>query len=178
MDDKLARERLEAGRFWLRKRANDDQRLWDYNVGEQDLPFAPEGVDEEYDELRKMSIAPWIGLVTRTGTQRQAVDGFRSNLTAKTKARKADDAARYRWQVNSLDARQKMVYTERAVFGRGLAAVWPRDGQPALIRPESHRRVHLEPLGDDPFVTDWSVKVWRSTEIQVGRGGRTRQVVV
>lgn len=176
MDQRTARDCLETGLHFLKDQEKDHDRWWNYYRGDQDLPYAPEGVNEEVLELREMSIANWIKLVTRSAVQRLAVDNFRAHRSeALTEAEQdaVDDWAWRRWQANRLDARQKMVYTDRYVFGRGIVSVWPNDtrpGQrrPAIIRPESPRRVWLQPGDDDPFSTKWSVKSWKVDNVSRG----------
>ncbi|MGW5645054.1 phage portal protein [Saccharopolyspora sp. NPDC003752] len=164
MDQRTARDRLETGLYLLGKQERPFNRWRDYYNGDQDLPYAPEGVNEEVDELREMSIANWIKLVVRTAVQRLAVDNFRTHrgeeLTA-AEQNAADQWAWKRWQTNRLDGRQKMVYSDRYIYGRGIVSVWPAGGgRPAIVRPESPRRVWLQQSADDPFVTNWSVKSW------------------
>jgi hypothetical protein len=155
VDLALARDRLAQGLWEL----NDRKKSWDrrqaYFEGDQDLPFAPEGVNQEYLALRKQAIANWLGLVMTAPIQRVKALGFR---TGRDQA--ADSRALARWQYNKMDSRQRSIYEEMMVHGRGIASVWPNisDRQNPIVRPECGRNVHLEMDSLDPWTVDWSVK--------------------
>lgn len=141
--------------------------------GTHERPFAPEGVNKEYRELQDMAVAPWIRLVCRTPVQRLRADGFRTGRDGES------DMTTWRevWQANGLDSRQRIVYTDAIVHGRGIMSVWPNKANRAqpIVRPESPRLVHIEPNPDDPFSSIWAVKQWAGVEDD-GTGSRTREV--
>jgi hypothetical protein len=151
----VARDRLAQGLWELQEKSSKWDRRQKYFEGEQDLPFAPEGVNQEYMELRKQAIANWLSLVATAPIQRVRAIGFR---TGRDKA--ADDAALTRWQFNKMDSRQRAIYTEMTVHDGGIASVWPNveDRANPLIRPECSRNIHLERDPLDPWTIDWSVK--------------------
>jgi hypothetical protein len=155
--------RSQQGPHWDRRE--------NYYRGRQDLPFAPEGVNVEYMALREMAIANWLELAMNTPIQRLRADGFRTGRKGE-----ADEAAWNEvWQPNKLDARQRIVYTQMMVHGRGLMSVWPnaRPKSP-IIRPENGKRVHLEMDPEDPFTVKWAVKTFTLSAAPPGCCGSRR----
>lgn len=181
MDERQARDFLETGIAELNKREKAWKRREDYYRGEQDLPYAPEGVNAEYMELREMALANWLGLAMDTPIQRLRVDGFRTGRD------QAADAGTWRdvWQANKMDARQRIIYSQMMVHGRGIASVWPnaRDMSRPLVRPENSQRIHIEPNPEDPFTPLFAVKRWSVRDARLGSRGifaspSTRSVAV
>ena len=169
MDPRTARDYLEIGI----RRLNAGERQWDrrddYYRGKQDLPYAPDGVNEEYLELREMALANWLSIAMDAPIQRLRVDGFRTGRDAE-----ADDGTwRNVWQANRLDARQRIVYSQMMVHGRGIMSVWPNEANPAqpIVRPENSKRVHLEPDPEDPFTPLFAVKRWTVVDSRLGSLG-------
>lgn len=155
MDDSTARDYLALGEWEIAQKQTGWTRRQDYYEGRQDLPFAPEGVNAEYESLREQSVANWLALAMDTPTQRLRVEGFRTGRKGA-----ADEQAWERiWQPNKLDARQRIVYSQMMVHARGLVSVWPNGATP-VIRPENGRRVHLQMDPADPFTPAWAVKVY------------------
>jgi hypothetical protein len=67
-----------------------------------------------------MAIANWLELAMDTPIQRLRAEGFRTG-----RDEDADQTAWNEvWQPNKLDARQRIVYTQMMVHGRGLMSVW------------------------------------------------------
>lgn len=155
MDEKTARDYLALGEWEISQKQSAWARRQGYYEGAQDLPFAPEGVNAEYESLREQSVANWLGLAMDTPTQRLRVEGFRTGRRGD-----ADDTAWTQvWQPNKLDARQRIVYSQMMVHARGLVSVWPNKPTP-VIRPENGRRVHLQMDPGDPFTPLWVVKTY------------------
>ena len=181
MDERQARDFLEIGVTELNKRERDWQRHEDYYHGKQDLPYAPEGVNEEYLELREMALANWLAIAMDAPIQRLRVDGFRTGRDSDADQRAWDDV----WQANRMDARQRIVYSQMMVHGRGVVSVWPNEknrSQP-LVRPENGKRIHAEPDPEDPFSPLFVVKRWTVRDARLGARGvfaapRTRSVAV
>lgn len=164
MDQRTAEHRVHLGLAALHEKRKGWDRRQNYVDGEQDLPYAPQGVNEEYQALREQSVANWLKLAMVTPIQRIRVDGFRTG-----RDRDADRATWEQvWQANRLDARQRLVYLPMMVHDQGLMSVWPNESDRASprIRPESSRRVHLEVDPEDPFRTAWSVKEFTLTDRQ------------
>ncbi len=158
MDEATAREYLMIGLARISENRETWERRENYYRGKQDLPYAPPGVSAEYMQLREMAPANWLALAMDAPIQRLRVDGFRTG-------RESDaDMAVWRdvWQANRLDARQRVVYTQMVVHGRGLMSVWRNAKNPKqpTIRPESTKRVHLEMDPEDPFTAKWAVKTF------------------
>lgn len=150
-----ARDRLEHGQWEI----NDKRTRWDrrqnYLDGLQDLPYAPDGVNDEYMELRYQAIANWLAIAMGAPLQRLKANGFRKGDGAADKAVWEEI-----WQPNMLDSRQSTVYMDMLVHERGLMSVWPnqaRKSRPQIL-PESGRHVHLQPRDDNPWVNEWAVK--------------------
>lgn len=156
MDAKLARTYLELGLNRLSAQAGGWQRRQDYAEGKQDMPFAPEGVNAEYEALQKQSIANFLDIAMKAPIQRMQVDGFRTGRDGEADLTAWNEI----WQPNKLDSRQKIVYQQMYIHGRGIMSVTPVRATPKTpkIRPENSKRVWIEPNPDDPFEGLFAVK--------------------
>lgn len=156
MDAKLARTYLEMGLAGLSAQAGSWQRRQDYFEGKQDMPFAPEGVNAEYEALQKQSLANFLDIAMKAPVQRMQVDGFRTGRDGDADLTAWNEI----WQPNKLDSRQKIVYQQMYVHGRGIMSVTPVRATPKTpkIRPENSKRVWIEPNPDDPFEGLFAVK--------------------
>lgn len=159
MDEITARDRLARGLYELTQKSTDWERREDYYRGDQDLPFAPEGVNEEYLELREQSIANWLAIAVDAPVQRCRVEGFRTGRDAEADRTTWNEV----WQPNKLDARQRIPFTQMFVHGRGLMSVWPNaaNRKSPKIAVENSKRVHLEPDPENPFETLWAIKTFQ-----------------
>ena len=158
MDAKTALNRLDLGIASLKDGEKDWKRRRDYFDGEQDKPFAPEGVNMEYEALQEQAPANWIKLALLAPVQRLRCDGFR---TGRDKA--ADKSAWTDvWQPNRLDSKQRLVYVNMMVHDLGIMSVWPNAAAPKspVVRVESGKRVHLELDPEDPTRIEWAVKTF------------------
>ncbi len=158
MDLTTALSRLELGVATLKANEKAWDRRRDYFDGDQDLPFAPEGVNLEYRALQEQSPANWIKLALLAPVQRTRADGFRTGRN-----KDADKTAWSEvWQPNKLDSRQRLVYTNMMVHDLGIMSVWPNNAAPKSphIRVESGKRVHLEHDPEDPSRILWAVKTF------------------
>lgn len=147
---------LHEGLDRLQKAEPDNKTRRRYLEGNHELPFAPEGVNAEYEELQKSAPLPLIRLAVRTPVQRLKAGGVRFDG-----ADDVDERAWKVWKANNLDARQRIVYTNALVYPRGgIVSVWPNDAnrESPLIRPESPWDTWVEPNPDDPFRPLWAVK--------------------
>lgn len=158
MDSNTAASLLDEGMQRLREQEASWRELERYHRGTHDRPFAPAGVNREYDELREMAVAPWLRLVTKTPVQRLRVDGVRQDQNTESDTGMWANV----WKANQLDARQRIVYTDAVVHGRGILSVWfnNADRSRPVVRPESPRAVYMRPRADDPFTAEWSIKGW------------------
>lgn len=156
MDAKLARDYLELGLNRLSAQAPEWQRRQDYVEGRQEMPFAPEGVNTEYTALQKQAVANFLGLAMNSPVQRMQADGFRTGRDGEADLVAWNEI----WQPNKLDSRQKIVYQQMHVHGRGIMSVSPVKATPKTpkIRPENGKRVWIEPNPDDPFEGLFAVK--------------------
>ncbi len=158
MDETQARDWLEIGLARIEGKARQWDRREDYYRGKQDLPYAPEGVNAEYMQLREMAPANWLALAMDTPIQRLRAEGFRTGRDEEADKATWDEV----WQPNKLDSRQRIPLTQMIVHGRGLLSVWPnpKARKSPVIRPENGKRVHLEADPDDPWTTKWVVKTF------------------
>ena len=161
MDVNVAMDRLLRGERALKEKSRTLAKRERYARGDHDLPYAPEGINEEYDDLRKQAPANYIGIAMTAPVQRLRADGIRTGL--------GDDADKRiwkAWQSNKMDQRQDLAYASMLKHGRGLVSVWPNvdDKSKPIIRPESLELVHVEMDPDDAFTPLWAVKVYTVQE--------------
>lgn len=157
MDRDVALDRLLRGQKAIADKAPTIEHRERYLRGDHDLPYAPEGISDEYEDLRQQSPANYIGIAMGAPVQRLRADAIRTNL--------GDDADKKiwnAWQANKLDTRQSLMYTSMMMHGRGIASVWPNkaDKSKPIIRPESYDLVHIAMDPDDPFTALYAVKVY------------------
>lgn len=164
MDDAevIARERLDVGEWELKQQERDWEYRERYVAGDQDLPYAPEGVNAEYRQLQDMSIANWMEIAVKAPTQRLQVDGIKTG-----RKDTADETVWNEiWQPNRLDSRQAIPFQEMYTHGRGVMSVSanPKNKKSPKIRPESGKRVWLGADAEDPFTHTWAVKIFNVQE--------------
>lgn len=170
MDLSTAKARVVVGYDVLKsssKIAKQMKRREDYVRGEQDDPWAPDGIGEEHASLRQQSKANWMPLPVFAPIQRMRCEGLRSGLGDEV------DKALWRdvWASNSLEARQTILYESMMTHGRGIAAVFRNTSNVdrPIVRPQSVRNVYLHPDPEDPFTIEYAVKiVERTTETPNG----------
>lgn len=168
MDQRTALDRLTRAAHELQQRRSQVEKRERYARGDQELPFAPQGVNQEYVDLQKQSIAPFLPLAVEAPVQRLGVDSIRTGLTelvtiAGEKPTAPDDLVwSGLWQANKLDTRQSLIYRSMMIHGRGIVSVWPNKARKSrpIVRPESYGRVHIEMDPDDPFTPLWAAKVY------------------
>lgn len=164
MEERLARYRLRVGLAILAHRRQQVERRERYLRGDQDLPFAPEGVNEEYQDLREQAIANYFQIAVNAPVQRLRADGIRTQLGDGPNRQIWAGA----WQANKLDTRQTIIYRSMMLHSRGIASVWPnpdpRRRDRPIVRPESFELVHVEMDPDDPFTPLWAIKSFTQRE--------------
>jgi hypothetical protein len=153
MTDSEARDRLHEGLGALSTEQPKWQRRQDYVDGKQDMPYAPPGVNAEYESLQRQAIANWLDIAMKAPLQRLVPEGFATGRGKEPDADAWDNV----WQPNSLDSRADATFTDMMVHGRGIMSVWP-DGDTPRIRPESGLNVHVEGDPEDPWTQLWAVK--------------------
>ncbi len=157
MEPDVAIRRASHGRDVLADTGKQAKRREDYVHGVQDKPWAPEGIGPEHESLRDQSVANWMPLPVYAPIQRMRCEGMRTGLGD------AADKAMWRdlWHANRMEARQTIIYESMMLHGRGIGSVWANPATPArpIIRPQSVRSVYLHPSEDDPFESEYAVKV-------------------
>lgn len=150
-----AEEFLNIGVSALMSRQREfDHRQANYE-GDQQLPYAPEGVSQEYEELRTQAIANWLQPAMDAPVQRMEAESISDD------AGKTDPAAWADWVAFDLETRQKIVYSQMIVQGRGVMSVSKTATQRKVkARVENSRRVYCHPHPEDPFETQFAVKMW------------------
>ena len=158
MDIQVARGYLERGLHNLTKQKPEWERRQDYLEGNQDLPYAPDGVNAEYEALQKMSVANILELAMKAPVQRLQADGFRTGRDGEADLTAWNEI----WQPNLLDSRQLITYQQMFVHGRGIMSVTPNPSnmKSPKIRPENSKRVWIEPNPEDPFEALFAVKTF------------------
>jgi hypothetical protein len=159
MDKATALFRVSLAMEELQRTRDAKRRRERYFRGDHDLPYAPEGVNEEYDDLRKQAVANWVALAVGAPVQRIRGDSFVTHVDEDL------DKTLWRnvWQANRLDSVQALPYRDMLLHGRGILSVWPnkKDRSRPIVRPESNELVYVHPSEDDPFTHDWTVKVFQ-----------------
>ena len=161
MDVNVGLDRLLRGERALKDKQKVIEKRERYARGDHDLPYAPEGINQEYDDLRKQAPANYIGIAMTAPIQRLRADGIRTGL-----GEEADQRIWDAWQVNRMDQRQDLPYASMLKHGRGIVSCWPNlaDRSKPIIRPESLELVHIEMDPDDPFTPLWAVKMYTVQE--------------
>ncbi|EFQ84722.1 hypothetical protein HMPREF0063_10063 [Aeromicrobium marinum DSM 15272] len=158
MDLSTALDRLNLGVAEIVKKRKGWDRREQYFRGDQDRPYAPVGVNEEYEALLDMSMANFLEIAMRAPIQRIAVDGFTNGKDMKPDKNFWRDV----WQSNRMDRQQRKLYEPMMVHDFGVVGVWmnTRDKSRPIVRVENGRRVHLERDPQDPTRFIWAVKTY------------------
>jgi len=162
MDKKVALDRLLRGNRAIKQKQKTVRRREEYVHGVQDLPFAPAGINEEYEDLRQQAPANFLDIAMGAPVQRLRADSIKTNL-----GEEADTAIwNGMWQANKMDTRQSLPYLSMMMHGRGIVSCWPNkvDKTEPIVRPESYELVHVEMDPDDPFTALYAVKVYEIEE--------------
>ncbi len=158
MDTKTALDRLVLGIAELSSKSKEWDRHEEYFRGEQDKPYAPQGVNEEYEALQEMAMANVLEIAMRAPIQRIKVDGFTNG-----KDQKPDkDFWRDVWQANRMDRQQRKIYEPMMVHDLGVVGIWQnrKNKKRPIVRVENGKRVHLERDPQDPTRFLWAVKTY------------------
>lgn len=157
-----ALERLAFGEHELAARRSQVLKREQYVRGEQELPFAPVGVNREYMMLRDQAIANWTELYVSAPVQRLAVTGIRAGIGGDDDEKNATNLEIWRWfQANKWGKQQSTVFESIMKHGIGIVLVMPNpvEGRAPIMRPQSLEHVYLHFSDLDPSVVDWAVKV-------------------
>lgn len=154
-----AMEFLSIGVSALMGAQRDFDDRQDNYEGRQQLPYAPEGVSQEYEELRWQAIANWLQVAMDAPIQRMEAESIADDVG------KTDTEAWKDWVAFDLETRQKIVFTQMIVHARGVMSVSKAGGaRGAKARVENARRVYCHPNPEDPFETQFAVKMWTENE--------------
>jgi hypothetical protein len=166
MERSTAIEHLDHGVQKLADQAKPWTRRQDYFEGKQDLPSAPQGVNAEYEALRRMSIANVLELAMKAPVQRLQVDGFRTDRNSDADLATWNEV----WKPNYLGSRQVIPFQQMFNHGRGVMSVSPNRADPKSpkIRVENGKRVWIEPDPEDPWVPLYAVKTFTEARIETG----------
>jgi Phage portal protein, SPP1 Gp6-like len=133
--------------------------LWGWYHGEQEYPVVKSKYRDAYRLLIELAPTPWARLVVDTIAERLHVQGFRTGAAA-------TDAEAWRlFKASSMDADERLVYTEALVTGTGYVSV--SDG--GVIAPESVFEVTHEPAAGNRrqvaaavkvYPLDWALRDW------------------
>lgn len=119
-------------------KANHFDQAYDYFMGDQLLPYAPQGTSEQISDLQQRSITNWMPLLVSLPVQVSYVDGYRrgeyglgAQQTPKVTAadlKAGKDPKRFSaeyacWQRNRMDARQATIYKAALMYGHSFAHV-------------------------------------------------------
>ena len=151
--EKLALQRLHAA------------ELWAWYHGEQDYPVVKAKYRDAYQLLIGLSRSPWARLVVDTIAERLHVQGFRTGTPA-------TDAEAWRlFQGSSMNADERLIYTEALVTGTGYLSV----AEEGMMAPESVFEVTHEPAPGnrrlvaaalkvyplEPTLREWALELYR-----------------
>ncbi|MEV8269142.1 phage portal protein [Microbacterium oleivorans] len=162
MEIAVARDRLARAEHELGKRKPKIEKRERYDRGEQDLPYAPQGVNAEYQDLREQSVANYFTIAKSAPVQRLRADSIRTSM-----GEAVDTELWNVLQSNKFASRQSMIYESMLLHGRGIASCWPNLANRArpIIRPESMLLVHVEMDPGDPFTPLWAAKIYTEDEM-------------
>ena len=119
-------------------RANHFDQSYDYYMGDQLLPYAPQGTSEQIMDLQQRSITNWMPLLVSLPVQVSYVDGYRRGTyglgAQQTKGPSGKEIAAGQdpkrfsgeyacWQRNRMDARQATIYKAALMYGQSFAHV-------------------------------------------------------
>ena len=163
MDERTARAYLDVGLHEINKKRPQWDRREKYRKGEQDPPYAPQGVNAEYRALQDQSIANVLDIAMSAPVQRLRAEGFRTGRDQAADITAWNDV----WQPNKLDMRQRVVFTQMITHGRGLMSVWRNERTPSqpLVRVESDRNVHIGMDPENPFEPLFAVKTFEVRDL-------------
>lgn len=146
---RAARDRLAVAQYELGERDKAWLKRDRYLRGDIDLPFAPDGVSEEYMALREQSRAPWLPLVMSAPVQRLDCVGWGTpGLFERA------------WTDQGLASRQNTLYLDMVVHGEGVVGLWPVDGG-VRVSVESSRNVWRDVDPSDNTREAWQCKIAR-----------------
>lgn len=165
MEIAVARDRLIRAEHELKQKRAQLELRENYDRGKQNLPYAPTGVNAEYQDLREQAVANYFTIAKSAPVQRLRADSIRTGL--------GDEIDKKVWQAlqaNKFDSRQSMIYDSMMLHGRGIASCWPNldNRDRPIIRPESLLLVHVEMDPDDPFTPLWAAKIYTVKELSEG----------
>lgn len=143
--------------------------LWGWYHGEQEYPVVKSKYRDAYRLLIELSRTPWARLVVDTIAERLHVMGFRSGAVT------TDAAAWQLFQASSMNADERLVYTEALVTGAGYLSV----SGAGRIAPESVFEVTHEPAPGnrrqvaaaikvyplEPTLREWALELYRPDAI-------------
>lgn len=134
---------------------------WNYYIGDNDRPFAPPGVNTEYEALRRQSATPLVRLAVRTPVQRLRVGGIRTDSLGSN-----DKATWDVWKANRLGSQQRIIYVHGLVYGYAIVSIWPNkaDKSKPLIMVEDPNKVYFHRSTINPLQLDFVVKTWTERE--------------
>lgn len=123
----MALDELEAAQLlqrlwpeWWDNRTRSKE--WqDWALGRQPLPVVPDTATEEYQELQKKSVTPWLGLAVQSLAQALVVEGYRRTENPE------DNRLWGVWQANRMDRGQVGIYEAAMTTGITYVAVLPSD---------------------------------------------------
>lgn len=159
-----AEEKIEHGLSYIRSTSKGDKR-WAYYKGENDLPYAPKGVNHEYMELRQQAATPLIRLSINVPVQRLKIGGIRPDYNSPS-----DDNTWQLWLDNRLSTKSRTLYTHALALGHGVMSIWPGDDGPR-INLENPTNLHIQKQYGDPDTIDYVVKSWTHIESIHGNNG-------
>ncbi len=153
MDQRTALDRLTRAAHELQQRRPQVEKRERYARGDQELPFAPQGVNQEYIDLQEQSIDRAVPAARRRGARaapRRRLDQDRAWPSGSARRRRAcvaDDIVwSGLWQANKLDTRQSLIYRSmddpRPRDRVGVAeqgAEVASDCPPRVVRPRARR---------------------------------------
>lgn len=128
---KLMYETLKADR------SNYFDQSYNYYMGDQTLPYAPQETTDQILDLQERSITNWMPLLVGLPVQVSYVDGYRRGtygLGPEPEAATGDEIAAGKdpkrfspeyacWQRNRMDARQATLYKAALMYGHSFAHV-------------------------------------------------------
>lgn len=122
-------------------------RIDNYLLGIQDMPYMPRNADDEYRSIAKRAVSNWCPLLVGTPAQAMYVDSFRPSRKVEPGTESQTPEWKH-WQLSRLDARQATVHRGALAYGHSFTLT--EKGRDGKVRTKSLSPLRTAALYEDP----------------------------